>query len=272
MSDDKLAPVLRSWLQGRDLAPPDSNQSAKQVMARVPRTRQRGRWWPLSIFRHASSTPRTTADTERQPTLDIPIHGQLSNVKWGTMTMFSPAKAIMAGALVFAVGGVLLVGQPFHQQSVSVPGQQASPAGSLDLGDRTLILAVSDDFTTSQAANITYDGDIAQWRDMVYLYELQATDARLDGTLEANINFDMRPDGSATMWGTETLTNDGGTWEGPWTGVIASDGTNYVLQTLLGTGEYEGYVLKWQTHFDEPSAFSEPGFGTVSTGWIAPLE
>ena len=272
MSDDKLALVLRTWLQGRDLAPPDSSQSAKQVMARVPRTRQRGRWWPLPIFRHASSTPRATADTERQPRLDIPIHGQPTPVKWGTMTMFSPAKAIMAGALVFAVGGVLLIAQPFYPRSVSLPGQQASPAGSLDMGDRTLVLANTTDQTTSQAAKITRDGDIVQYRDLAYLYEQQATDSRLDGTLEVVINFDERQDGSATMWGTETVTNEGGTWEGPMTGVIAPDGTHYVLGTLLGTGEYEGYVLKWQTHFNEAPEFSEPGLETVSTGWIAPLE
>ena len=186
--------------------------------------------------------------------------------------MFSPVKAITAGALVFAIGGMLLIAQPFSERAGYVPGQQASPAGSLDLGDRTLVLANTTDQTTSQAANITRAGDIVQYRDLAYLYEQQATDSRLDGTLEVVINFDERQDGSATMWGTETVTNEGGTWEGPMTGVIAADGTHYVLGTLRGTGEYEGYVLKWQTHFGEPSAFSEPGFETVSTGWIEPLE
>ena len=36
--------------------------------------------------------------------------------------MFSPVKAITAGALVFALGGVLLIAQPFDQQGGSVPG------------------------------------------------------------------------------------------------------------------------------------------------------
>jgi hypothetical protein len=36
--------------------------------------------------------------------------------------MFSPAKAITAGALVFAIGGVLLIAQPFDQQGEHVPG------------------------------------------------------------------------------------------------------------------------------------------------------
>ena len=42
--------------------------------------------------------------------------------------MFSPAKAITAGALVFALGGVLLIAQPFDQPRVSVPGAETDAA------------------------------------------------------------------------------------------------------------------------------------------------
>jgi len=50
MSDEKMAPVLSSWLKSRDVAPPEATRSAAHVMARLPQTRQRGRWWPLPIF------------------------------------------------------------------------------------------------------------------------------------------------------------------------------------------------------------------------------
>ena len=36
--------------------------------------------------------------------------------------MFSPVKAITAGALVFALGGMFLIAQPFGQQGATVPG------------------------------------------------------------------------------------------------------------------------------------------------------
>jgi hypothetical protein len=36
--------------------------------------------------------------------------------------MFSPVKAITAGALIFAIGGAFLIAQPFGQQGGSVPG------------------------------------------------------------------------------------------------------------------------------------------------------
>jgi hypothetical protein len=41
--------------------------------------------------------------------------------------MFSPANAITAGALVFAIGGVMLIAQPFEQQG-SVPGAATDEA------------------------------------------------------------------------------------------------------------------------------------------------
>jgi len=42
--------------------------------------------------------------------------------------MFSSARAITSGAIVFAIGGVLLVSQPFDQQSGSVLGAEAAAA------------------------------------------------------------------------------------------------------------------------------------------------
>ena len=38
--------------------------------------------------------------------------------------MFSPVKAIVAGALVFALGGVFFMAQPFNQQDAVVPGAE----------------------------------------------------------------------------------------------------------------------------------------------------
>ena len=40
--------------------------------------------------------------------------------------MFSPVKAITAGALVFAIGGAFLIAQPFGQQGDSAPGAQST--------------------------------------------------------------------------------------------------------------------------------------------------
>ena len=50
-----------------------------------------------------------------------PLQQQGSMPAGRTQTMFSPTKAITAGALVFAIGGVMLIAQPLQQQG-SVPG------------------------------------------------------------------------------------------------------------------------------------------------------
>ncbi len=116
----------------------------------------------------------------------------------------------------------MLVGMPaFAQDASSLPGL----TGSLDLGDRTLVLTTATDQVELQDSTQTMVGDILQARDLVWAYQLHATDPRLDGTIEQVINYDMRPDGSAEMWGTTTVANAGGTWEGPWTGAIEREGS-----------------------------------------------
>lgn len=166
---------------------------------------------------------------------------------------------------------LVLGGLPVPAQGTS-PSPVPVPAGSLDLGDRTLVLATTTDMVELQDSTQTQDGDILQARDLVWQYQMHATDPRLDGTFEVVINYDMRPDGSADMWGRQTLTNDGGTWEGPWTGVIARD-AHYTLQNLTGTGDYAGLVWKSQTHFETGPEYSETDLPlSVVTGWIEPVE
>ena len=45
--DEQLLQTLGSWLKDTDAAAPDARRLSDRVMARVPQTRQRGRWWPL---------------------------------------------------------------------------------------------------------------------------------------------------------------------------------------------------------------------------------
>ena len=48
MTDERQSGALfESWLKDTDPMPPDARSSVSRVMAQVPQTRQRGRWWPL---------------------------------------------------------------------------------------------------------------------------------------------------------------------------------------------------------------------------------
>ena len=62
MTDERLAADLRSWLKDSDTGPADVGGSIARVEARLTRTRQRGRWWPLSILGRASVAPSAIPD------------------------------------------------------------------------------------------------------------------------------------------------------------------------------------------------------------------
>ena len=131
MNDDQLLREVGSWLLDADPAPPDARESVRQAMARTPQVRQRGRWWPLPILGRTAGPPTLDRTTDYQPTPIPATNGQTPTVIGRTQTMFSPAKAITAAALVFGIGSVMLIAQPFDQQGGSVPGA-ATDTGPVD--------------------------------------------------------------------------------------------------------------------------------------------
>jgi len=122
MNDEQMLRTLGSWLKDTDVAAPDSRLTADQVRARLPQTRQRGRWWPLLSSKRTPAPADGMPSTAFQPIRIPTTTSHTPIVTRRTRSMFSPAKAITAGALVFAIGGVLLIAQPFDQQGGSVPG------------------------------------------------------------------------------------------------------------------------------------------------------
>ena len=121
MTDEQLLQTLGSWLKDTDAAAPDARRLSDRVMARVPQTRQRGRWWPMPIFRRSTCVPPAVPSTEFELASFPSANDNPSTIIGRTYAMFGPIKAIIAGALVFALGGLFLVAQPSDQQ-VSVPG------------------------------------------------------------------------------------------------------------------------------------------------------
>jgi hypothetical protein len=122
MNDERF---LKDWLRDTTDDIPDAQASADRVLARVPETRQRSRWWPWLPVRRTRPRP---ADEDHPPA-----------VSGRTRLMISPGKAISAGALVFALGGVLFIAQPFDQQG-SIPGaeQGAEPVAPARVSGPTI--------------------------------------------------------------------------------------------------------------------------------------
>ena len=127
MTDERLTPTVVAWLKGTAHTPYEPEEGVRHVMARVPQVRQRRRRWPLRAFHWEAATPTsTTTDTvEYQPTPIPASNVQTPTVIGRTRSMFSPVKAITAGAIVFALGAAFLIAQPFGQGDPAVPGATA---------------------------------------------------------------------------------------------------------------------------------------------------
>ena len=110
MNDERF---LKDWLQDTTDPSSDPQAAADKVMADVPKTKQRSRWWPLLPGR------RRTADD-----------GSPSGSTRRTTFMLSPVKAITAGVLVFAFGGALLIAQPVGHEGDVAPAATTGLEGA----------------------------------------------------------------------------------------------------------------------------------------------
>jgi hypothetical protein len=113
MKDEKYTPEVGSWLKGREVPHPDSQQTARQVAARLPHVGQRGRWWPLPSFRRLPTTDQTTT---YQPSPIPASNRHHPTFIRRSQVMLSPAKATIAGAIVVASIGTFFIAAPFQQQ------------------------------------------------------------------------------------------------------------------------------------------------------------
>ena len=125
MNDDRLLRQSSRLVCRTGRAPPDPRAGASPGRGkRLPQTRAASaRRWSLPILARGRRPSRPPADRPTYQPSPIPAtNGHTPTVIGRTQFMFSPVKAITAGALVFALGGVMLIAQPFEQRG-SVPGR-----------------------------------------------------------------------------------------------------------------------------------------------------
>ena len=219
MNDERMQSVLDEWFQDTDPQPPSARMTATHVMARVPQARQRGRWLPFPLFRRAvkPSTPTATDTTEYQPSPIPATNGQTPTVIWRTRSMLSPVKAITAGALVFAIGGVMLVAQPFQQQGV-VPGATVSePSEAVEF---TATIPWGGEIAPGTSEGLA-SGVVEQvgWAHRTAAARrASASDARFDGDVVYTCNSHLYPDGQGRLFDCVfRVENAEGAWQSqPW--------------------------------------------------------
>lgn len=180
--------------------------------------------------------------------------------------MFSPAKAITVGALVFALGGVLLIAQPFDREGPSGPGAATDDPSMAP----SFFTGTIGDFTMNAApVSERREDGVVEFTGESYTLAWDANDPRIAGTATIFMNETDYREGATTLaptgdvgtvrTGVLRIVNDGGSWEGPYTQLVLENQgieSDSVTGWVTGSDGYEGlsaYVA---------SAFGGPEGGT----------
>jgi len=285
-ADNQMGPILRSWLKDTTVTPPDAHRSVSKVMSRLPEVSKQRRWWPL---RRKKTVPAPVIpDTEYQPSSTAATNGYSPTATGRTQSMFSPAKAITAGALAFAIGGVLLIAQPFDQPGVNTPGAEAPFAApvevtgrfmdgygtaSPDVGDIETLPGVSWTFTNSgtvSASDPRLEGTLT-FIDQVQMFAGNGleTSETLTTACEADPG-ECADSGGPWLWlsrGADSIENDEGVWrQRPGVDLFFPGDAASSAETLTwvdvydGEGGYDGLIAVLQ--------FSDSGGSVPFYGFI----
>jgi hypothetical protein len=231
--------LIRSWLDESYEAERDPRHYLDHLLEEVPDTPQQRRWWHLPRFRRARAVPTPSEATEYQPRPIPATNGHTPTVIGRTQTMFSPVKAITAGALVFAIGGAFLIAQPFDQPGGSVPGAATDAEAAR---------------TVEVTGQVRFSG----------IYESVETwvtnDPRLTGTGKwvptEGHRMERAPD---YFLSSRFLETDEGTWRQlpvPRVNIFGAEEDPYFDMVLIGEGGYDGLVFFAQATWLDPSCSS----------------
>jgi hypothetical protein len=243
---------LHDWLDGTVGEAPDPIEGTQQVMSQIEETPQAGRWLPFPLFHRKAKVKTPT--TKYQPTPISALNGHTPTVLGRTQSMFSPVKAITAGALVFAIGGAFLIAQPFGQQESIVPGAdtEAVPATWVT---GTVRYPSTSGCTTDPTSEV--DGTVRRERGYVCgLQTWTTSDPRLTGEVAEIWNADVYdPDADvfkahptrnvSVITSAYDLRNEAGGWTCHSSQLAHGYGFAPVRETgetamCVGDGEYDG--------------------------------
>jgi hypothetical protein len=270
---DPMSPEVREWLKRTDADPPDAHRSAGQVMARLPEAQQRRRWWPFPVLYRRTATPTTTDTAEDQnPRVPAP-NARPTTVIGRTQTMFSPAKAITASVIVFAIGGAFLIAQPFERQG-SVPGAETEAFAP------TRVTGDIQPAPSCSSPDFEVDGDVRRSRNGECSPQTwTSSDPRLTGEVSNRWNEDtyQTDEGSISVgMDTRYLRNDDGGWacsygylvdgSGQFADPLAGSTSTY---TCTGDGGYAG--LSAILVLEDTGGFSADIVGLIFPGDLPPL-
>jgi hypothetical protein len=113
--------------------------------------------------------------------------------------------------------------------------------------DAVYITRISEEPGEGRDSSVVESETLYSSRDGVVTGTAEWSDPRASGTFTSTFNVDVDPDtGHGIMWSWIRVENDGGTWEGPLSGMEYEppEGDFYTMDGwLIGDGGYAGYTL-----------------------------
>ncbi|MFO7533286.1 MAG: hypothetical protein R6W93_12555 [Candidatus Limnocylindrales bacterium] len=245
MNDELFQRTVGSWLRDEDPAPPDPIGSARQVAARLPKVRQQSRWWPLPLLRPTPAPSPAIPGSDPRASPIPATNGHSPTLTGRTQTMLSPSNVIVAGALVFAVGGAFLIARPLGPSEAEMPAVTADESMTAPVEFTATWVygpqrrAATDD--SLQESLGEGDGVVNATGAVFRPVVTETSDPRFDGEVTFIENTDTY--GGFTVqkaaWRIETA--DGAWWSEPTLAIDYFDGAPPSTTTVLrGEGGYEG--------------------------------
>jgi hypothetical protein len=230
---DPMAPDVRDWIKRSQAEPPDARESARQVMARLPKVRQRRRWWPFPVvYREPQANPKATV-------------GHSPTITRRTKTMLSPVSAITAGALVFAVGSAFLIARPLGPSEAEMPAVTADESMTAPVEFTATWVwgpqrrAATDD--SLQESLGEGDGVVNATGAVFRSVVTETSDPRFDGEVTYIENTDTYGGFTVQKAAWRIETDDGAWWSEPTLAIDYFDNAPPSTTTVLrGEGGYEG--------------------------------
>lgn len=244
MTSQRSGPdLVREWLDETYAAERDAGRFLDHVIDAVPTTPQRRRRWWDRVRSGRVETLSATDMTEYRANAIPATNGHRPTVIGRTHSMFSPVKAIAAGALAFAIGGVLLVAQPFDQRTTGVPGAATDEerAAPVEFTAKWAFGPSIRSGTSEAFANGVHERGGA-WRPRVLV---AGTDPRWEGTISVAQNSDDYGaiGGPSVGMFAFRIENEEGAWQQMPTVTLVVPGVDEVDRgVFVGEGAYEGLI------------------------------
>jgi hypothetical protein len=199
-----------------------------------------------------SGAVSTVMDIDQQPDESAEVWGTSTITNSGGIWSGAWRGTVDAGYTVHHVAGVYIGSGGYEslrfRYQFEGAGSTFSFSGTLERSDMVPAAGTTVVYGEACAAMRAPDGTatagVTTYRGVRLACTGPMSDPRLAGDFAVVADIAVKPDQSATLQGTTTITSSRGGWTGSWTGTVDAGYTTHRMQGLLtGTGAYAGLTM-----------------------------